>query len=132
MPLQTLVTDAEHDLTSCQGRSTVVWARRRRTRSGNSPGAMELARVSSSPCPADLDVVSEFPGCESPSWAAPTGGRCIDFPREAPINRGTETSPSRHRLGPRDMPFKLKRFRHVAVAIPEVRVTCRVAASPRR
>jgi hypothetical protein len=30
------------------------------------------------------------------------------------------------------MPFVAKRFRHVAVAIPEVRVRCGIALSPRQ
>jgi hypothetical protein len=38
----------------------------------------------------------------------------------------------RHRLGPVDMPLKLKRFRHVAVAIPQVRVSRGIAVSPRQ
>ena len=37
-----------------------------------------------------------------------------------------------HRLGPRDMPLEAKRSRHVAVAIPEVRVGRRIAVSPRQ
>jgi class 3 adenylate cyclase len=41
-------------------------------------------------------------------------------------------SPARlwHRLGPGDMALEAKRFRHVAVAIPEVAVGGFVAASP--
>ena len=38
---------------------------------------------------------------------------------------------SRHFLGPRDMPFKANRCRHVAVAIPEVRVSRVIAVCPR-
>ena len=37
-----------------------------------------------------------------------------------------------HRLGPRDMSFEAKRFRHVAVAIPKVRVSRGIAVSPRQ
>jgi hypothetical protein len=48
------------------------------------------------------------------------------FPVTGPIQL-----PSRHRLGPRDMPFEAKCFRHVAVVIPEVRVSRGVAVSPR-
>jgi len=40
--------------------------------------------------------------------------------------------PSWHRLGPRDMPLEAMRFRHVAVAIPEIGVGHHVAASPRQ
>jgi hypothetical protein len=37
-----------------------------------------------------------------------------------------------HRVGPSDMPFKLRRFRHVAVAIPIVAMGGLVAVSPRQ
>jgi hypothetical protein len=37
-----------------------------------------------------------------------------------------------HGLSPRDMTVELKRFRHVAVAIPEVRVSGAIAVSPRQ
>jgi hypothetical protein len=39
---------------------------------------------------------------------------------KAQLRTAHRPSPARswHRLGPRDMPFKFKRFRHVAVAIP--------------
>jgi hypothetical protein len=37
-----------------------------------------------------------------------------------------------HRLGPRDMSLEAKRSRHVAVAIPEVRISCGIAVSPRQ
>jgi hypothetical protein len=40
--------------------------------------------------------------------------------------------PSRHCLGPRDMPLEAKRFRHVAVAIPEVAIAGGIAVSPRQ
>ena len=40
--------------------------------------------------------------------------------------------PSWHHLGPRDMPLEAKRSRHVAVAIPEVRVSPGIAVSPRQ
>jgi hypothetical protein len=40
--------------------------------------------------------------------------------------------PSWHRLGPRDMPFETKGSRHVAVAIPEVPVSCGIAVSLRQ
>ena len=40
--------------------------------------------------------------------------------------------PSWHRLGPRDMSFEAKGSRHVAVAIPEVRVSRGIAVSPRQ
>jgi hypothetical protein len=43
--------------------------------------------------------------------------------------RMTTRLPSRHRLGPGDMPLEAKRSRHVAVAIPEVAVGGFVAAS---
>jgi hypothetical protein len=36
-----------------------------------------------------------------------------------------------HRLGPRDMSFEAKRFRHVAVAIPELRISRVIMVSPR-
>src|ERR1700756_4266904 len=42
------------------------------------------------------------------------------------------SSTSWHRLSPRDMSFEAKRFRHVAVAVPEVRVSRAIAASPRQ
>jgi hypothetical protein len=38
-----------------------------------------------------------------------------------PVTAPTQL-PSLHRLGPRDMPVKLKRCRHVAVAIPIVAI----------
>jgi hypothetical protein len=38
----------------------------------------------------------------------------------------------RHRLGPVDMAFEAKRFRHVAVAIPEVAVGGFVTTCPRQ
>ena len=37
-----------------------------------------------------------------------------------------------HRLGPRDVPLEAKRCRHVAVAIPQVRVSRGIAVSPRQ
>ena len=37
-----------------------------------------------------------------------------------------------HRLGPRDMPLEAKRFRHVAVAIPQLRISRGIAVSPRQ
>ena len=37
-----------------------------------------------------------------------------------------------HRLGPSDMPLEAKRSRHVAVAIPEIRVRRGIAVSPRQ
>src|SRR5262249_18399122 len=40
-------------------------------------------------------------------------------------------SSSWHRLGPRGMPLEAKRSRHVAVAIPEVRVSRGIVVSPR-
>jgi len=40
--------------------------------------------------------------------------------------------PSWHRLGPRDMSFEAKRSRHVAVAIPEVCISCGIAVNPRQ
>jgi hypothetical protein len=40
--------------------------------------------------------------------------------------------PSRHCLGPRDMPFEANRFRHVAVAIPKLRISRGAAARPRQ
>jgi hypothetical protein len=46
------------------------------------------------------------------------------------VSRSTERLPSRHRLGPGDMPLEAKRFRHVAVAVPEVAVGGFVAACP--
>src|SRR5208283_5537947 len=39
------------------------------------------------------------------------------------VSRSTARPPSWHRLGPRDMSLKAKRSRHVAVAIPQVRVS---------
>jgi hypothetical protein len=39
---------------------------------------------------------------------------------------------SRHRLGPSDMSFEAKRFRHVAVAIREVCISRGIAVSPRQ
>jgi hypothetical protein len=36
-----------------------------------------------------------------------------------------------HRLGPGDVSFEAKRFRHVAVAIPQVRISRVIAMSPR-
>jgi hypothetical protein len=41
------------------------------------------------------------------------------------VTTPTGQPPSRHRLGPRDMSFEAKRFRHVAVAIPELAITAR-------
>ena len=40
--------------------------------------------------------------------------------------------PSWHCLGPGDMSLEAKRFRHVAVAIPEVRVSGGIAVRPRQ
>jgi hypothetical protein len=37
-----------------------------------------------------------------------------------------------HRLGPGDMPLEAKGSRHVAVAIPQVRISRRIAVSPRQ
>jgi hypothetical protein len=42
------------------------------------------------------------------------------------------TANASHRLGPSYMPVELKRSRHVAVAIPEVRVSRGITASPRQ
>jgi hypothetical protein len=47
-------------------------------------------------------------------------------------SRGTEQPLSWHRLGPLDMPLVAKRFRHVAVAVPEVRVSRVIAVSLRQ
>jgi hypothetical protein len=41
------------------------------------------------------------------------------------------SSTSWHRLGPGDMPLEAKCFRHVAVAIPELRVSRGITVSPR-
>src|SRR5580693_3711685 len=38
--------------------------------------------------------------------------------------------PSWHRLGPRDMSFEAKRSRHIAVAVPELRVSRGIAVCP--
>ena len=53
---------------------------------------------------------------------------------EAQFRTAHKPSParSRHRLGPRDMPLEAKCSRHVAVAIPEVRVSRGIAMSPRQ
>jgi hypothetical protein len=48
------------------------------------------------------------------------------------LNLGTKRPPSWHRLSPPDMPFVAKRSRHVAVAIPEVRVSRGIAVNPRQ
>src|SRR5271157_3185415 len=48
------------------------------------------------------------------------------------LGRPPDLPPSGHGLGPRDMSFVAKRFRHVAVAIPEVRVSRGIAVSPRQ
>src|SRR5262249_16102986 len=40
------------------------------------------------------------------------------------------TSPSRHRVGPGDVPFEAKRFPHRAIAIHQVSIGGLVAASP--
>jgi hypothetical protein len=37
-----------------------------------------------------------------------------------------------HRIGPRDMSFEAKGFRHVAVAVTELRICCGIAMSPRQ
>jgi hypothetical protein len=49
------------------------------------------------------------------TWAALTGCRAL-----------------RYRLDPRDMPFKTKRFRYLAVAIPIVAIASVIATSPRQ
>jgi hypothetical protein len=46
--------------------------------------------------------------------------------------RTADRPPSWHRLGPRNMPLEAKRFRHVAVAIPQVCVSRGIAVSPRQ
>ena len=48
------------------------------------------------------------------------------FPVTGPIQL-----PSRHRLGPRHMPFEAKCFRHVAVAIPQVHISHGITVSLR-
>jgi hypothetical protein len=52
---------------------------------------------------------------------------------EAQFPAAHKPSPARlwHRLGPDDMAFEAKRFRHVAVAIPEVAILGLVAVSAR-
>ena len=51
------------------------------------------------------------------------------------VNRNVTTPegepPSWHRLGPGDMPLEAKGFRHVAVTIPEIRVSRGIAMSLR-
>ena len=49
--------------------------------------------------------------------------------RTRPVD--SRTGLSRHRLGQGDMPLEAKPFRHVAVAIPELRIRRGVAVSPR-
>jgi hypothetical protein len=53
---------------------------------------------------------------------------------EAQFRTAHKPSPPRlcHRLGPRDMPLVAKRFRHVAVAIPQLVVHLGIAVSPRQ
>ena len=53
---------------------------------------------------------------------------------EAQFRTARTPSPARlcHRLGPGDMSFEAKRSRHVAVAIPEVRIGRGIAVSPRQ
>src|SRR5271165_858033 len=50
------------------------------------------------------------------------------------LTHSRDTGPPRswHRLGPLDMPLEAKRFRHVAVAIPEVAVGGFVTTCPRQ
>jgi hypothetical protein len=55
------------------------------------------------------------------------GGLCTDV-----AIWSTRQPLSWHSLGPRDMPLVAKRFRRVAVAIPEVRVSCGIAVRPRQ
>src|ERR1700751_4537851 len=51
---------------------------------------------------------------------------------DVPASRSTKRRPSWHCLGPRDMSLVAKRFRHVAVPIPEIRVSRVIAVSPRQ
>src|SRR5882757_9745159 len=51
---------------------------------------------------------------------------------DVPASRSAERRRSWHCLGPVDMPLEAKRFRHVAVAIPEVRVGRGIPVSPRK
>ena len=52
--------------------------------------------------------------------------------RLAPLNSNETLSLSLHFLAPGDMPLVAKRFRHVPVAIPQVRVSRGIAVSPRQ
>jgi hypothetical protein len=81
--------------------------------------------------------------CETATRPTPAGGdpgytQCETNFRELQmwpvLGQGGHASPTEswHSLSPRDMSFEAKRFRHVAVAIPEMRVSRGIAVSPRQ
>ena len=67
-----------------------------------------------------------------PGNSAPRSGCKAWRLAEAQFRMAHKPSPARlgHRLGPGDMSLEAKRFRHVAIAIPEVRVSRGIVASP--
>ena len=73
---------------------------------------------------APPDPVARAPRSHCKTWRLAT----------AQFRMAHRPSPPRswHRLGPVDMPFEAKRFRHVAVAIPIVAIRGVVAVSPRQ
>ena len=79
-----------------------------------------------------LAVGRKLPAFGRESRLSTTPSRPVGGPKHSRNRRIRQCSRPSHRLGPGDVSFEAKRFRHVAVAIPQVRISRVIAMSPRQ